>query len=101
MANMPNSDNISANHLKQNRVYEYDYVAEVRVGATSEQLPASALKISSRIKITGDSEPKYYIQVRVGASKAEEVQCASVHTSVFSHHMQECGAYPSSHMGNT
>lgn len=84
MGNMPNADNISAKYLSPNEVYEYKYVGEVKVGATNEQLPVSALKISSIIKITGGTEPNYFIQVR--ANKVEEVQCALVHISVFSHH---------------
>lgn len=73
-------DDIAAIHLNQRQIYQYFYEAEVTVGATSEKIPASAWKLSSRVKITGDSGTKYFIQVRVGAV---EVQCASFFLTLF------------------
>lgn len=67
--------NIPAIHLNQSRIFEYFYEAELTVGAADKNIPASALRLSSKIKITGDSGSKYFIQVRVGTpSGGEKVQ---------------------------
>lgn len=75
---MSNVNNIPASHLKLDQVYEYSYKGSVTVGARDE-LPASMLEFSSTIKITGDSDQKFFIQVGLAVS------------------VRECGAYPSCH----
>lgn len=72
MGNMLNADNISAIDLEPNKIYEYFYEGKVKVGAPSQELPASELKITSRVKITGDTAPNFFVQVRVGANEVEK-----------------------------
>lgn len=76
MEKISNFDNISASHLQQDKVYEYKYNGVLTVGASNE-LPVSALEFSSTVKITGDSDQKYFIQVRVAACVTDCGACAS------------------------
>lgn len=83
---MFNTCNISDGILRIDKIYEYAYEGHVKVGSPSAHLPASELKITSTVKITGDSGVNYFIQVRVGANQVKERVMASIHTSVFLHY---------------
>lgn len=81
---MSNLYNIAASHLDETRVYNYKYEALVTVGARSE-LPVSQVKFTSDVKIIGDENQKFFIQVGGAASVLECGVCPSCHSERTGH----------------